>query len=52
MNTYYTSKLEGCNGDPRKTWQFLNKELGRCNRGIKDILTENGTVLTQDEDKA
>lgn len=52
MNGYYNNNLKACNGDPRKTWLFLNKEFGRNNRGIRQIELENGQVLMQDEEKA
>lgn len=52
MNDYYKNNLKSCKGDPRKTWLFLNKEFGRKKSGIKDIVLEDGKVLTQDEEKA
>lgn len=51
MNEYYSYNLENCCGDPKKTWQFLNKALGRNRAGIKSIVKQDGCVLTKDEDK-
>lgn len=52
MNEYYMNNLKSFNGDPKKTWQFLNKELGRSCNGIKTIVKEDGCILNADEDKA
>lgn len=52
MNQYYINSLKSCLGDPGKTWRFLNREFGRKNRVLKNIVTEDGCVLTTDEEKA
>lgn len=29
MNNYYSYNIELCKGDPKKTWKFLNKQIGK-----------------------
>lgn len=52
MNEYYMKNLNLCSGDPKKTWKFLNKELGRNKHDVRTIIKENGDILTDNENKA
>lgn len=52
MENYYSHNLRSYAGDPKKTWQFLNKELGRTKKPVKEILTEEGDSIVSDDRKA
>ena len=52
MNNYYKNKLQACNGNSKKMWRFLNNELGRKNQSIKSLITEEGILLSTDDEKA
>lgn len=52
MENYYTYNLNLCLNNVRKTWLFLNIELGRKNEGITEVVDANNTTLVDDHDKA
>lgn len=52
MGNYYTNNLRSCQGDLRKTWLFLNEVFGRKQKSTKEIMTEDGNVIIEDNMKA
>lgn len=51
MDAYYIDNLKTFGGDSKKTWQFLNKELGRHKKSFNEIYDENGTSVMEDSEK-
>lgn len=51
MNNYYMDNIRRCNGDSRKTWEFLNIQLGKKVKPAKDLVVNN-TIITLDKEKS
>lgn len=49
MNDYFQSNLEATQGNPKKTWYFLNETLGRGVRSEIQLKHENGCILNDKE---
>lgn len=52
MENYYQFNLDKCGSDIRKTFNFLNRELGRVNKPIAEICTEDGQSIIDENNKA
>lgn len=52
MNDYYAKNLQQIVGDTKKTWRFLNSELGRNRQATQQVFAQDGSLVTTDVDKA
>ncbi|XP_075155602.1 uncharacterized protein LOC142228963 [Haematobia irritans] len=53
MNSYYENNIRDCDGNSRKLWAFVNRQIGRnntVNNGV--VLREDNSVMVSNEDKA
>ncbi|XP_075157874.1 uncharacterized protein LOC142231140 [Haematobia irritans] len=52
MDDYYQQNLGFCGTDARRTWRFLNNELGRQKTQTLELFNENGRLISDDVEKA
>lgn len=52
MNNYYSDELAIVQHDPKKSWRFINKSLGRITNTTYNIKNVNGDFITEDLEKA
>lgn len=51
MNIYYLHNIDKFNEDPKKTWKFLNRQIGKDVGLSKDLITVDGLVITSKSEK-
>lgn len=49
MNNYYYDNLNQIQQDPKKSWTFLNKNLGRKTKSEIKIIDVNGDIISDDQ---
>ncbi|XP_075158076.1 uncharacterized protein LOC142231348 [Haematobia irritans] len=52
LNDYYQQNFGFCGTDARRTWRFLNNELGRQKTQTLELFNENGRSISDDVEKA
>lgn len=52
MNNFYVGNLENLNNDPKKTWRFINENLGRVEQREFSIADRNGKFIENNFRKA